>query len=324
MKAKLQYLAITLGITFLQMFFGWTYALSADVESEGLRILRIGTIKVLSGLPTYVAVENRFFEQNGFKPIVFAYRSSDLAFNALKAGAIDLVGVAGTSQCLEIAEEKPNTVKIIGILYSSTCIVGRIGSNITNLDELKKSKKCTIGVFPGSVFQTYSRNALKSIGVNITDMDFIPYPPGLQANALDDGKIEVLYSLEPYCAIATGNGSGKYLTDEDLFAKAFLDAKKFPGGVVAINFNSFKESEINRIISAYNMAMAEIGREGFSKDIYLNRYTDMHSAFFAHVKFEGAAFGKDIHKESITILVKRLNEWGLLAGKIDMDSLIVK
>ena len=308
---------------FVTSIFTFPHAASSDDNNSPIT-LRIGAIKVLSGLPTFVAIEENYFHKVGINPKLIFFKSSDLAFNALKADVVDMIGVSGTSQCLRLVEDHADILKIIGLLYSSTCIIAPIDSNVDRVGQIKCNKKCRVGVFPGSVFSTYARQALISAGTNIDNMDFVPYPPSLQVHALSDRKIDYLYTLEPFCAIAAGERIGKYLTNEDLFAKHFLNSKKFPGGVVALSTKFEKKYGTNRIFRAYNLAMKTINSKSFNKNIYLKKYTAIQETYFPYLKFEGAAFGNEIETTPLNNLIGKLVNWKLLSRNIDINKIVAK
>ncbi|MBN1214059.1 MAG: ABC transporter substrate-binding protein [Candidatus Lokiarchaeota archaeon] len=295
-----------------------------NIENQEKIKLRIGRIKVLSGLPLYVAIEEKLFENAGFDVELTTYRSSDLVYEAFRNDQIDLVGIAGSSQCFALIEEKPNLPIILGFNYSSNCLIESKSLN-TNMQNCDFSNK-TIGVFPGSVFGTYAREALKASGANIDNTTFLPFPPPLQLNALKDGKIDALYTLEPTGAEAVYNNIGRYVTKDDLFSKHFLDNNKFPGGAVVLS-SFFIEKHVGsdkKIIEVFNSSMNLINSKNFDSFSYLSKYTDIDSEFIPKVNFEGAEYGKDIPYTSIEKLINLLVKWNLLDSNINIEKNISK
>lgn len=302
---------------------GALWALAACDTSEN-RIptpLRVGYIPVLSGLPTFVALHDSLFERAGFSVRRQEYRTSDLAVKALELGEIDLVGVAGLTQALQLAQSKPGSVRLLGVLNSSTALIVSTAPGAPKTVSELRGK--TIGCFPGSVFETYTRKAMESLGVPSRGLTVVPLPPPLQAQALKDGRVDAVYTLEPTAAVAVGAGDARYLTSEDVFAKAFLGGAKFPGGGALLSEAFVKRvpNAPDRLIAVLREATDLIATPSFEIAPYIDRFAPVAREAAPHLVFEGAAFGRQVDTVALGRLVERLQEWALLDASFRLESI---
>ncbi len=314
MKSKLLWifssilLVIIIGLLILKPF-----------EKEELTT-RIGIIKVQSGLPTFVAYENDILKEFGFVPELVAFKTSDQTFDALKNGDIDIVGVSGIAQGLSLLDNNPNSFKIIGILNSSPCLIVKNESEIKEIEDLKGK---TIGVYPGSIFGKYVKEALNSASVDISDITYIPLPPPLQLNELKNDGVDALFTLQPIGVHGVSTSSCRYISRENLFSKYLLNGNPFPGGVVAVS-EAFSKNEtaMKNLILAYEKSLTIISDSRFNPVPYLDKYTSIDPTVYNEIKYEGATFDRDSIIERTTLFGENINKWGLLNSKVDFSSLI--
>lgn len=294
---------------------------SCRERAAKLTPIRIGTIRVLSGLPLYVAVDRKLFQKHGFSPAVREFRTSDLVVKALENGEIDLIGCAGTSQVLALSAKEPALQRLIGVLYSSTCIVGsateRPPAAISDLNG------ATIACFPGSTFKTYTREALAAAGVDIRTVQIVPTPAELQSQSLRERKARAVYTLEPTCAVAVHDGVAQYLTHDDLFAKFFLNGKKFPGGAVTVSrrYLSGAPDRETRLRNVFRDAMTDIRAANFDMSPHLSGHTAINPRFMPVLTYEGAAFSEEIDRDTLNTLARLLVKWEALNPSFKLDSI---
>ena len=279
-------------------------------DSGTLEQLRVGVIPVLSGLPSFVAIDDGLFLEEGFNPVFQEYRSSDLVVAAAKNKEIDLIGVAGMTQILESVEKGPETLQLLGVLFSSTCLVVPTSSAVTGVADLRSAN---IATFPGSVFARYAKEALSKNGADVEGLVFMPMAPGLQIQALQLMEVGAAYTLEPTCAEAVARGVARYLVGQDLFSTAFLDGRAFPGGGVAArrDFLVGGKDRSARLLAVYGKAMQRL-RSPKPPTSYLLRHTTLTREFAPTVKYEGAQFGGEIDRDLVLALHTKLIEWGFL------------
>ncbi len=290
-------------------------------ETEGAPVeIRIGYLRVLSGLPLYVALDKGLFRQAGFSPKPVVFRSSDLAFKALERGEIDLVGVAGLSQALQVVASDPSVLELLGVLYSSTALVA--SSNALPPIAVTDLGGTDIGIFPGSVFGRYAREALTAEGLPAESLQLVPLPPPLQLQSLKDGSVAALFTLEPIGATAVADGFGQYVTKDDLFTKHFLGGAKFPGGCIAVrrSFSKRTPGASDKIVNVFRTAVEEISTAEFEMSPYLQKYTLVRSDLASQLTFEGASLGNDMEAQTLQLLVARLKEWEILDAAFDIQN----
>ncbi len=296
-------------------YFTWKNLTNEEIK------LNIGIIKVQSGLPTFVAFENDIFLENGIEPNLISYKTSDQTFDALKNGEIDVVGVSGIAQGLQLNDIYPNTFKIIGVLHSSPCLIVNNTSKIKTLEDLQGK---SIGVFPGSMFGKYVKETLIRAGVNTSQITLVPLPPPLQLNELKNNGIDALFSLEPIGKQGVSTSTCRYLSNENLFSKYLLDEKPFPGGIVAVSERLIKEAPetVPKILESYNQSMKLIINEKFNAVPYLDKYTSIDASILNSITYDGAIFDNYAIAENLKSFESQVNSWGLFNKQVVIKDLI--
>lgn len=295
-----------------------------QVQTESTPV-RIAFVQALSGLPLFVALEDDILERTGaFDPLASQHDSSDLCANQLKSGEADVI-FAGLSQVMQVEAENPGSLKIVGVLYSSVCLVTstRPGAPLS-ISDLRSRR---IGIFPGNSFEIYVEKALAKEGLERGSYEIVKLPPPLQLQQLAaaTGGVDALCTLEPAGGQAIARGTGKYLVEGDIFAKHFLNGSHFPGGVIAVSREYLKKYPTagDRIVHSLHEAMLKIASPGFKQDIYLKKFTKISEADSSVLRFEGGEIGVDINHDPLRRVIELLKEWGKLPASADVERALI-
>lgn len=284
------------------------------------RLLKMGYIQSLSGLSLFVALDDGFFEEAGYLVETTAYRTSDLAVSALMGGEIDLLGIAGTTQALHVAQDDPELFSIAALYHSRIAFVGRPGGP-SNVSEFAGS---TIGVFPGSVFRVYVEQLLLKYDVSPSNVEIRSISPSLQIAALEEGSLDALVTLEPTGVFAVQSGAGSYLERRDVFSEDLLGGSPFPGGSMVVSKSLLLTDP--EILSNLDSVLARANRrmtaEGFDPTDYIQRHTAIAERFVPHVAADLAVFEDSVVTVELSRFVEALSGWGLLKPGFDLGSIL--
>ncbi len=195
MKRKnIFWVLVAIAIICIFMFF-W-------VPQKKMEQIRIGVLpNIIPTLPHWIAVEEKFYEDEGLEIKTYPQRSSSVLVQSMVDGDIDYIpGVATVDVINAFADSNsPLKAKIISharIMKNSpfTGLLVTKNSSIATLKDLKGKK---IAVFPGNTAKAALKVFLKEKGVDLTQVSMIPVVPPEHLGVLQSGDVDVSFAYEP-------------------------------------------------------------------------------------------------------------------------------
>lgn len=181
-----------------------TQAAQAEGEMEGTdgETIKIGVSAWTGWYPWIITEEKGFFEKNGVNAEVVYFPVYSDQFQAYASGNLDIVSI---SLC-DMVPPVSNGVDVVGFLvndnsYGGDCIVATNG--ITSLEELRGK---TIAVEIGCLSHYLALNALESVGLTETDVNFTNMTMADASTAIISGQIDAAAICEPYVSLAEKEG----------------------------------------------------------------------------------------------------------------------
>lgn len=180
----------------------------------GEETVKIGYLRIVMSLPTFVAQEKGFFAEEGLKVELVPFDSGTAIVDALMAGRIDVIGSTGTTGLWFAAQSAPDRFKIF-LLYgtksmkedNSFSVVVKKDSPITDLKGLQGKR---VGTYPGATSLALAKVVLKT-QLDLSTVTFQEVPPPNLIPALAAGQIDAFFAPEPSGMIAVSKGAGRYL-----------------------------------------------------------------------------------------------------------------
>ena len=297
-------------------------------------VVKVGYQKIATGLPFFVALDRGFFEESGLKvePIVFG--SSNLLLEAVASGKIDASSDAGTFTFLSIEAANPGLLKIYKMALVGTgvskgefgrsgaeSLIVRKGSDIESITQLKGK---TIGIFPGIAFRKNFKIILKAYGLDIDkDVEMIDLIPPLQIGALEAGKVDALFALDPVPAICEAKGIGRRIAD-NLVTGYVLDPVCIGCGVFSSRFLKERPLAAKKFQEAMEKAAEWIYNNPDGAIRIFPKYIPVDEEIV--LKNRCANWHFNFSKEDIALFQKNIDFWfeqGLLSKRLDVDNLLV-
>jgi len=204
--------------------------------------VRIGYLRLVAGLPLFVALEKGYFQEQGLRVVTTPFESGTLIIDALVTGRID-VSIGNSVVTAWLAEQNiPGTFKIFLILgptgpkdVTFTLMVAK-DSPLKEMADLKGKR---IGSFPGVASLSLAKAVLRSYFDPDKEVTLIQTPPGNIVQALAANQIDAYFAPEPFGMMAEAKGVGRHLVRHPLQA---LNLKNgFPGGADSFNSTFIKE-----------------------------------------------------------------------------------
>ncbi len=261
-------------------------ASSGGFAAEG--VVKIGYLLRVMSLPTFVAREKGFFEQEGLKVEMIPFDSGTAIIDGLMAGRIDCIGSTGTPGFWFAAQTAPERFKIF-LLYGTTSMgednsfsmIVKKGSTLKGLKDLKGKK---VGTYPGTSFVALAKAIIR------TQMDpakvvFAEIAPPNMIQALAAGQIDASFAPEPTGMIAISQGVGRYLMKGPL---ALLKLRRgIPGAAFAFSAKLVQErpEQARRLKACLDKAVDYIRSNEKETRSYPVKYTGLPESVAMSISF---------------------------------------
>jgi NitT/TauT family transport system substrate-binding protein len=210
-------------------------AASGAVAAED--VVKIGYLRIVMSIPTFVAQEKGFFAEQGLKVELIPFNSGSAIIDALVAGRIDANCGSSITGHWFAAQQVPDRFKIFltlgvkpGTKDRSFVVVVKKDSPMQDLKDLKGKR---VGTYPGPTSVALARAVIRT-QVDPEEVIFTQVPPPNMVPALAAGQIDACFTPEPSGMMAVSEGVGRYLMKAPL---SLLNLKRgFPG--MAFSFSA--------------------------------------------------------------------------------------
>ena len=252
-------------------------------------VVKVGHLRIVMSLPTYVAQEKGLFAEEGLKVELIPFDSGTAIIDALMAGRIDCIGSTGTPGFWFAAQAAPERFKIF-LLYGTTSmkednafsVVVKKGSTLKGLKDLKGKK---VGTYPGASSVALAKAVIR------TQMDpdkviFTEVPPPNMIQVLAAGQIDAFFAPEPSGMIAIAQGVGRYLVKSPL---TLLRLKRgIPGAAFAFSAKLLQQrpEQASKLKACLDKAVDYIRANEREARPYLVKYTGLPEAVAMSIPFD--------------------------------------
>jgi NitT/TauT family transport system substrate-binding protein len=221
--------------------------------------VKIGYLSIVLSLPTFVAVEKGYFQEQGLKVAATPFESGTIITDALVSGRIDVNAGSAIIGPWLAEQNMPGTYKIF-IIYgarkvpqdNTMALIVAQNSPLKGIVDLKGKR---MGTFPGIASLALAKAVLRDSLDPDKDITFIEIPPGNIVQALAGGQIDAYFAPEPFGMIGEAKGVGRRLVKSPLL---LLNLKTgIPGGPFAFNSKFLKEKPLvaKKVKAAYYKAV---------------------------------------------------------------------
>jgi NitT/TauT family transport system substrate-binding protein len=180
--------------------------------------VKIGYLRIVMSLPTFVAAEKGLFEQEGVKVELVPFESGTLVIDALVTGRIDANCCSAITGFWFAAQGAADRFKIFlayGIPSRKNRSFVAIVRKDSSLKDLKDLKGKRVGTYPGATSVELARAIIRT-QIDPEGIVFQEVPPTILISALAAGQIDAFFAPEPTGMIAVSQGIGRTLVEEPL------------------------------------------------------------------------------------------------------------
>jgi len=285
--------------------------------------IRIGYLRIVMSLPTFVAVEKGLFQQEGLKAELIPFESGTLVIDALMTGRIDANCCSAITGFWFAAQGAPDRFKIFlayGTPSRKNPAFVAIVKKDSPLKGIKDLKGKRVGTYPGATSVELARAIIR------TQMDpegiiFQEVPPALLISALAAGQIDAFFAPEPTGMIAISQGIGRHLVEEPL---GLLGLEKgFAGAGFGFSAQLLKQNPMlaKKIKTIYYKAVDLIDKDRNAVRPLLPKYTGMTEPIAVKIPLQSWMKVETLDKEATQQYFDLLYKEGAYKKRVDTTKL---
>ena len=285
--------------------------------------IKIGYLRIVMSLPTFVAAEKGLFEQEGLKAELTPFESGTLIVSALMAGRIDANCSSAITGYWFAEQSTPDQFKIFltyGTPSRKNPSFVAIVKKDSPLKELKDLKGKRVGTYPGASSVELARAIIR------TQMDpegviFQEVPPTILISALAAGQIDAFFAPEPMGMIAISQGIGRHLVAEPL---GLLGLEKgFAGAGFGFSAHFLKQnpSLAKKLKSVYYKAVDLIDKDRNAARPLLPKYTGLSETIAMNIPLQSWMKIETLDKEATQRYFDLLYKEGAYKKRVDTTKL---
>lgn len=302
---------------FALVLFGIDHSVAQDE-------VKIGYLTLVMSLPTFVALEKGYFQEQGLKVVNTPFESGTLIVDALVAGRIDVNAGSAIIGHWMVEQNLPGTFKIFvvyGPLGPKDVSFVLMVAKDSPLKEMKDLKGKRVGTFPGITSLSLAKAVLRPYFDPNKEVTLIEIPPGNIVQALAAGQIDAYFTPEPFGMMAEAKGVGRHLVKHPLQALNLQNG--FPGAVFAFSSKFLKEKPFvaKKVKAAIDKGVDSINSNESEARKFLPKYTNLPEPFAMKILWEPWIKVEQYNKSFGQPYFEVLKKEGLFQKHIDTTQL---
>ena len=285
--------------------------------------VKIGYLRIVTSLPTFVAAEKGLFEQAGLKVELTPFESGTIIISALMAGRIDANCSSATTGYWFAEQSTPDQFKIFlayGTPSRKNPTFVAIVKKDSPLKDLKDLKGKRVGTYPGASSVELARAIIRT-QMNPEGVIFQEVPPTILISALAAGQIDAFFAPEPVGMIAISQGIGRHLVEEPL---GLLGLEKgFAGAAFGFSAQFIKQNPMlaKKVKALYYKAVDLIDKDRNAVRPLLPKYTGLSETIAMKIPLQSWMKVETLDKEATQQYFDLLYKEGAYKKRVDTTKL---
>jgi NitT/TauT family transport system substrate-binding protein len=287
--------------------------------------VKIGYLGFVLALPTFVALEKGYFQEQGLKVTPTLFESGTIITDALITGRVDVQTGSAVIASWLAEQNMPGTYKIF-IMYGNREVLedNTMALMVTKDSPLKgimdlEGKR--LGTFPGIASMAMAKAILRNSFNPDKEITIIEVPPGNIVQALAAGQIDAYFAPEPFGMIGEAKGVARRLIKSPLL---LLNLKTvIPGAPFTFNSKFIKEKPLvaKKVKAAYYKAVDFIYSNETEARKFLPKYTNLPEPLAMKIPWENWVKVEDYNKRSGQPYFEVFKREGLFQKELDTSKL---
>jgi len=311
-------------LLFVLAFFFSVTILSPN-HSAGQDEVKIGYLGFVLALPTFVALEKGYFQEQGLKVTPTLFESGTIITDALITGRVDVQTGSAVIASWLAEQNMPGTYKIF-IMYgnrevlqdNTMALMVAKDSSLQGVADLKGKR---MGTFPGIASIALAKAILRSSFDPDKEITLVEVPPGNIVQALAAGQVDAYFAPEPFGMIGEAKGVARRLIKNPLL---LLNLKTgIPGAPFTFNSKFIKQKPLvaKRVKAAYYKAVDFIYSNETEARKFLPKFTNLPEPFAMKIPWENWVKVEEYNKSWGQPYFELLKKEGLFQKNVDTSKL---
>jgi NitT/TauT family transport system substrate-binding protein len=287
--------------------------------------VKIGYLPFVLALPTFVALEKGYFQEQGLKVNATLFESGTIITDALITGRVDVQTGSAVVASWLAEQNMPGTYKIF-IMYgnrevledNTMALMVAKDSPLQGIADLKGKR---MGTFPGIASIAWAKAVLRNSFNPDKEITLIEVPPGNIVQALAAGQIDAYFAPEPFGMIGEAKGVARRLIKNPLLLTNLKTG--IPGAPFSFSAKFLKEKPLvaKKVKAAYYKAVDFIYSNETEARKFLPKYTNLPEPFAMKIPWEHWVKVEEYNKSWGQPCFELLKKEGLFQKNVDTSKL---
>jgi NitT/TauT family transport system substrate-binding protein len=233
---------------------GWAPSrrVSADEVTLGVSALRIS-------LPLFLAARRGIFARHGLRVTLRPYPTAQPMVDDVTLGRVDAAGFAAWPIVLLASSRAPVPPRVATTLeeddaHRLSYVLGRRGGGLHFPADAAGRR---VGVLPTVAYRRWLPAVLRAAGVDPATVTVVPVEPGLQAQTLARGGVDMMFTNDPMATAMVARGVAEVIDDGPPCAKRLGSPFGFGTFVLSGAFAARSPGVAARLVDAVDEAILE-------------------------------------------------------------------
>jgi NitT/TauT family transport system substrate-binding protein len=225
--------------------------------------LSVGVSALRISLPVFVAAERGLFARHGLDVKLEPYVTAQPMVDDVILGKVDAAGYAAYPIVFASSKGAARAPRMVTAIVEDaqhrlSYGLAKPGSGL-RFPEGARGRR--VGILPTVAYRRWLEAILRAAGIQPAEVTVVPVMPPMQASALADGGVDLLFTNDPMATAALASGKAELVDDGPPCAARLGSPFPFGGFVLAGAFADEKPEVAARLVAALDEAIAEVRRD---------------------------------------------------------------
>lgn len=251
---------LIIGLVLIAIIGFLSYKLIWDKKEQntnGKTEITIGYPHLRISLPVIVAYEQGYFEEQGLDVNLKSYVTAQPMMDAIVTGKIDMGGFCALPITFGAMARSNQELVFLGGMYEDNDypiseLIVKDTMKIKSISDLEGKR---IGILPTRAYEVWIQDILTAHSVNLGNVTISYVKPNMQANALNSGTVDALFTNDPASTIVQSKGIGFKIEKNLVPSTSKISPFYFGSFNVRQDFANSNKTTVDKVAKAINKAI---------------------------------------------------------------------
>lgn len=225
-------------------------------KSDSEKVI-IGYPHLRISLPVIVAYDRGYFEDEGLDVTLKSYVTAQPMMDAIVTGKINMGGFCALPITFGAMARSNQELLFLGGMYEDddypiSELIVKDTANITSVKDLEGKR---IGILPTRAYEVWIQDILTKNQVSLDKVTISYVKPNMQANALNSGTVDALFTNDPAATIVKAKGIGFKIENGLVPSTTNISPFYFGSFNIRKDFASNNQATVAKVSKAINLAI---------------------------------------------------------------------